>query len=256
MTSTDIQPLRRWFETYVRSFYSDDADVQAHVRLKEDHTSRVCEGMRELADTLIISKEQRTISEIVALFHDVGRFQQYTKYRTFNDFRSEDHACLGVRILRETEIMSELPQQEQHLVLKAVRYHNGRHIPPDSEESVYLTRMIRDADKIDILQMITSDDELFRILPSPEYGGLEQVSPGTTEYIMQGNVSRFEHIRTAADQMLFRMSWVLDMNFPWTFRKVREREFLEKMASQLPQSTEVHQVTEYLKKYRDRFCAE
>ena len=252
MLSSNVQSLRRWFTEYVRSYYSEDADIQAHVKLKEDHTARVCERMTELADSLAMTTAQRNLAETVALFHDVGRFLQYTQYRTFNDFRSEDHGCLGVRILRETGVLAELPESQQVLVQKAVRYHNGREIPPDTEESVFLARMIRDADKIDILEMLTSDDELFRMLPMPEYGGMQQVSSGTVECILQGQVARFEHIRTAADLMLFRMSWMLDMNFPWTFRQVQERKYLEKMGSQLPRTTEVQQVTAFLMEYRDR----
>ena len=251
MNSTDIRPLQRWFTDYVRSFYSDDTDVQAHVRLKEEHTARVCERMAELSKSLALTQELETLAQIVALFHDVGRFQQYTQYRTFNDFRSEDHACMGVRILQETGVLSELPEAQQTLVQKAVRYHNGREIPPDIEAAVFLARMIRDADKLDILEMLTNDDELFRMLPMPEYGGLQQVSASTVEFILHGQVARFEHIRTAADLMLFRMSWVFDMNFPWTFRKVREREYLEKMASKLPETPEVQRVTDYLTEHRN-----
>ena len=227
-------------------------DIQAHVRLKEDHTARVCERMMELADSLAMTQQQSTLAETVALFHDVGRFQQYTQYRTFNDFRSEDHGCMGVRILQETGVLAEMPESQQMLVQKAVRYHNGREIPADTEESVFLARMIRDADKIDILEMLTSDDELFRMLPMPEYEGKQQVSSGTVEYILQGHVARFEHIRTAADLMLFRMSWLLDMNFPWTFKKVTEREYLEKMISKLPTTDDVRRISEYLTEYRDR----
>jgi putative nucleotidyltransferase with HDIG domain len=129
MTEADIRPLRRWFKEYVQSFYSPDVDIQAHVRLKEEHTVRVCDRMAELSVALRLADEQAVLAETVALFHDVGRFQQYTQYRTFNDFRSEDHACLGVRILRQTGILSTLPQSQQELVQKAVRYHNGRDVP-------------------------------------------------------------------------------------------------------------------------------
>ncbi len=255
MTEADIRPLRRWFKEYVQSFYSTDSDIQAHVRLKEEHTARVCDRMAELSKALRLSDEQTALAETVALFHDVGRFQQYTQYRTFNDFRSEDHACLGVRILHQNGVLSELPQPQQELVQKAVRYHNGRAIPADSREAVYLAQMIRDADKLDILAMITSDEELFRILPSPEFGGMAQVSPGTVEFILQGQVARFEHIRTAADQMLFRMSWLLDMNFAWTFQTVRAQGYLEKMAAQLPSTDSVQWVVEYLAEYRDQRAA-
>ena len=100
--------------------------------------------------------------------------------------------------------------------------------------------------------MLTSDDELLRMLPMPEYGGMQQVSSGTVQDILQGQVARFEHIRTAGDLMLFRMSWMLDMNFSWTFRKVKERKYLEKMDSQLPRTADVRRVTEFLTEYRDR----
>jgi hypothetical protein len=252
MISTDLSSLRRWFSEYVRTFYSTDADVQAHVRLKEEHTARVCERMAELSASLALAPEQAALAQMVALFHDVGRFEQYTRYRTFNDFRSEDHACMGVRILQETGVLAELPEDRQVLIYKAVRYHNGREIPADCVEVVSLARMIRDADKIDILAMIASEDALFQMLPLPEYGDMRQVSPGTLESIRQQQVARFEHIRTAADLMLFRMSWMFDMNFPWTFRTVRERNFLEKMAGKLPDSREVQSAVGALIAYRDQ----
>lgn len=251
MNSELFSRLRNWFAEYAESFYSDDADIQAHVRLKEDHTARVCDYMGQLAGSLRLSPEQETLARLVALFHDVGRFRQYTKYRTFNDFRSEDHACLGVRILRETGVLTELPPAQQALVQKAVRYHNGREIPRDDADTVFFARMIRDADKLDILAMITSENALLRMLPMPEYGG-QQVSAPTLDCILGGQVARFEHIRTAADLLLFRMSWVFDMNFPWTFQMVQQRQYLEKMAAQLPDAPAVHQVTELLMAQRDR----
>lgn len=256
MTEPELRPLRQWFAGYVRSYYSDDADIQAHVKLKELHTARVCDRMSELAHSLGLREEQGLLAQTVALFHDVGRFRQYTQYRTFNDFRSEDHACLGVRILRETGVLSGWPEARQILVQKAVRYHNGREVPSDTRESVYLARMIRDADKMDILEMLTNDDERFRMLPMPEYGGTEPVSADTLETVLQGQVARFEHIRTAADLMLFRMSWLYDMNFPWTFRRVKEQRYLEKMAARLPDSPDVRRVIGVLSEYRDRRAGE
>jgi hypothetical protein len=52
--------------------------------------------------------------------------------------------------------------------------------------------------------------------------------------------------------MLFRMSWLLDMNFPWTFQTVREQGYLEKMAAQLPPTDSVRRVVKYLSEYRDQ----
>ena len=85
---------------------------------------------------------------------------------------------------------------------------------------------------------------------------MDHVSAGMAEYILQGNVARFEHIRTAADQMLFRMSWVLDMNFSWTFRQVREQQFLERMSDKMVQNDAVRNVMRYLTAYRDERAEE
>ena len=255
MNSAILAQKQRWFLEYVQSFYSDDADIQAHVRLKEEHTARVCDRMGQLSDSLRLTPEQDVVAHLAALFHDVGRFRQYTQYRTFNDFRSEDHGCLGERILRETGVLADLPLAKQALVQKAVRYHNGREIPPDDAETVFFARMIRDADKLDILEMITVENEFSPMLPMPEYRG-QEVSGAMLDCIVTGQVGRFEHIRTAADLLLFRMSWVFDMNFSWTLREVKRRQYLEKMAAQLPDFPGVHEVAEFLMAQSDRRAIE
>lgn len=245
--------LQDWFDKYVQSFYSEDVDVQAHIRLKEDHTARVCNLMRELAASMNLAPEQALTAEVVALLHDIGRFSQYQKYRTFNDFRSENHACLGVRILRQEKVLDGIPAGERDLILKAVRYHNDRTVPPDDDdEAVFFAKMIRDVDKIDILEMVTSDEDGFKMLPSPEFGGVLTWSDDMALAILDGQVGRYEQVRSAGDQMLFRMSWLYDMNFPWTYRKVRERRFLEKMASTFPDATIIRKVASCLISVRDQ----
>ena len=38
---------------------------------------------------------------LIGLLHDIARFEQYTKYKTFRDSISIDHGDLGVEILFE-----------------------------------------------------------------------------------------------------------------------------------------------------------
>lgn len=38
---------------------------------------------------------------MIGLFHDVGRFYQFTVYRTFNDALSENHAKLGLKVIKD-----------------------------------------------------------------------------------------------------------------------------------------------------------
>ena len=47
---------------------------------------------------LQLSLHDVQLAEIMGLFHDVGRFRQYSIYKTFNDAQSEDHADLGLKV--------------------------------------------------------------------------------------------------------------------------------------------------------------
>ena len=68
------------------------------------------------------------LAEAIALFHDVGRFEQYARYHTFVDRRSADHAWLGVEILRKE---GELDGSTRDLILRTVSYHNRMDLPRD-----------------------------------------------------------------------------------------------------------------------------
>ena len=70
--------------------------------------------------------------------------------------------------------------------------------------------------------------------------------------ILSGQVGRYEHVRTVGDQMLFRMSWLYDMNFAWTFQQVRQRRFLEQMSSKMPDDERLKAVVEHLQTVRDQ----
>ena len=41
------------------------------------------------------------LASLIGLLHDIARFEQYTKYKTFNDLESFDHGDYGVEILKK-----------------------------------------------------------------------------------------------------------------------------------------------------------
>ena len=55
------------------------------------------------------------LAEIMALFHDIGRFEQYKQYRTFSDYRSEDHAALGVKVIKANRILNGFEPAEAEI---------------------------------------------------------------------------------------------------------------------------------------------
>ncbi|MBQ1914065.1 MAG: metal-dependent phosphohydrolase, partial [Selenomonadaceae bacterium] len=73
-----LKEMHTWMANYMKSFYTEDEEVQNGIRLKELHTGYVTAHSRELAAHLGLDGHHRQLAEIVGLFHDVGRFRQYT----------------------------------------------------------------------------------------------------------------------------------------------------------------------------------
>lgn len=124
MQKNDINFFKSWFLEYVDQFSTSDYFTQDNIKRKIEHTGRVCENILLLAKAEKIGEEGCRLAETIALFHDLGRFEQFMTYKTFIDSESEDHALLGVKILKRMGILSHLPPEEQDLVLKAVEFHN------------------------------------------------------------------------------------------------------------------------------------
>ena len=135
MQKEDLDYFRRWFFEYVNKLFSPDSFIQENIELKIEHTGRVCKNILLLAKSEKMSEKECMLAEAIALFHDLGRFEQFIKYKTFRDSESENHAVMGVKILNKERILSRLSGDEENLILKAVEYHNLMKIPGNVETS-------------------------------------------------------------------------------------------------------------------------
>lgn len=239
MQREDLDGFKAWFTGYVRGFYGADEDSGGGIRFKEGHTERVCRNMIGIGRSLGLGEEDLLLAETVALFHDLGRFKQYAVYRTFNDRWSENHALLGVRVLEETGVISGLDREDQELITSAVRCHNLPDLPPELEgRGLLLARLIRDADKLDILGVFTGNIQK----PEGEYGlilesglpGGAGYSPSLAESLLQGKRCVYDEMKNRNDRKLLMLSWVYDINFPYTLREIDQRGYLKILTASLP----------------------
>ncbi len=124
--------------------------------LKINHTMRVVELCRKIAESLSLPKEDIELAEMCGLLHDIGRFEQWKNYQTFDDSKSEDHAELGIQILKENNFIRRFVSDESldDLIYKSIHFHNKYRIDDGlSEREELFCKLIRDADKIDILYL-------------------------------------------------------------------------------------------------------
>ena len=152
MNKHNLLFFHSWFNNYVKNFYSEGLiKLQENIKHKEEHTLRVCKNIVLIGKSIDLERNELYLAETIALFHDIGRFKQFKTYGTFDDRKSENHAALGVKILKETRLLSCLSECEQNLICNAVEYHNLPKLPDnESPDCLLFSKLIRDADKLDI----------------------------------------------------------------------------------------------------------
>jgi hypothetical protein len=257
MEQEQLKKFRVWFDDYVAGFYGNDEFINANLKLKEEHSRRVCKEMLYLAQELDLAGNQKRIAEVIALFHDIGRFEQFVKYRTYNDSRSVNHCLLGVGVLRREKVLEQVDRYERGLIEKAIEYHGLRELSADLEEECLLfSKLIRDADKLDVFYVVTGYYKQYRDNPEEfmvelEFPDEPGYSAELVEDILCGRRIDYSKLRTLNDMRLCQLGWVYDVNFTATLKRIKQRRFLEKIFDFLPETEDIGKVREKIFKYVD-----
>ena len=245
--------MHTWMSNYMRSFYTDDEEVQQGIVIKETHTGYVTSNSIELAKYLNLPAHDVELAEIIGLFHDVGRFRQYSIYKTFNDADSEDHADLGLKVIDELDFFKELSDEDNDIIHFAIKNHNKKLIElTDDERKILFAKIIRDADKLDIYRVLApylaqeNADKMPNFIKGKERA---DISPDFVENFMSGKQADYRQIRTNGDRKIVRLMWLYDINFSWTMKKVVERGYIEQIIAALPIDDKVQIGIDRLRKH-------
>ncbi|MBN1938137.1 MAG: HD domain-containing protein [Candidatus Aminicenantes bacterium] len=236
--------LRSRFLDYVKGFESPCADIQRNFDIKKEHTERVVSEILGLASDLGLSEREKNLAEIIALFHDIGRFEQFRLHRTFSDRKSENHAVLGLKVLEEERMLEPLDEPVRELIRGAIANHNRPSLPPGLPEPVqFFSRLLRDADKLDIWRVVIAYYHRKEPERNPalelELPDTTGISPGVERALRDGHIVDVRDVRNLNDFKLLQAGWVFDINFEPTLDRVRERRYLERIRDALPESKAV-----------------
>ena len=244
MTEDDLKNFKDWFTGYAQSFLTGKGPADGPILFKRDHTLRVCENMRMLGESEKLSTQEMLVAETAALFHDVGRFRQYREYGTFRDDLSASHSRLGLSVLGHHRILAPCGPEEKRRIAGAIAWHNASAVPDTANGfRRKLMLLLRDADKLDIWRVMT--DYYLRKRTEPDQT-VELDLPDTgvcsarcLETLARGRMVRMKDLEGVNDFKLFQISWVYDLNFPESFRVLRDRGFIEAIAQTLPRTETV-----------------
>lgn len=236
------------------SFYSPDIKDQKNIYLKEQHSLNVCRNIVEIVRGLSVNDNRMTLAETIALFHDIGRFPQYAKYKTFRDGISVNHGLLGAHTLQEEKILQNLPENEQELIIQTVKFHNAFSIPrKQKHDTLFFLKLIRDADKLDIWRVFI---EYYEIPEGERASAVGLELPDMPEYsedvlscLYKKQIVPLSKIKTLNDFKLLQLSWIYDLNFKPSLNLLLERDYIDRITAKLPQTEEIRKSSLLLKKF-------
>ena len=232
------------FEGYYHSFKNLDPAKKRNFEIKKDHSNRVAELMLSIAKREKMDEDVFPLIHATGLFHDIGRFSQLVDYDTFNDELSVDHAALSVDVLKSKEMLSEFDPVQQEMIMSAILYHNKKEVPKHLEGTArMLASLLRDADKLDILEVLSEYYE--RKSGEPNHTltwnlpDAHRISEEVAKVILIKKTIPREIIHNRHDVKVFQMSWVFDLNYKTSFQILSQRRFMERIYQSLPKSEKI-----------------
>jgi len=119
-----------------------------------------------------------------------------------------------------------------------------------------LSKLIRDADKIDALYVVTEYYKQYRDNPQEfrldlELPDVPVCSAEVVEGLLLGQRVDYSRLRTLNDLKLCLLGWVYDVNFTPTLKRIKQRKYLEKLLGFLPVTEDIERVKEKIFGYLD-----
>lgn len=246
--------LRKHFKRYCRQFCQCHASLPEPLALKAQHCRRVAVEAREMSSELHWPAHEQDLAQAAGLLHDIGRFSQFAEFGTFSDDASVDHGERGAVVLQKAGWLADWDSADLSAILTAVRYHNRLRVPTTVRgEALALLRLVRDADKLDILRIVLDAIERdgFRELPSmlPHVRLEGPVSPQVIDDVSRGTCASLGSVQSLADFLLLQLAWVYDLNYPSAFRRFHARHFVPRIMSHVDGDRRIYALGEDITRF-------
>ena len=216
------------FLNYASNYNMEDPKI----RLKVGHTLRVAGLCKRIASSLDLNTEEKDLTWLIGLLHDIGRFEQVRIYHTFRDAESVNHAQLSADLLFCSGMIRDyiIPGVEDQIIEVAIRCHNVYRLPETlTEREKTFCQILRDADKIDILR-VNRETPMTQIynLPKEAFLTSEISDPVYEDMLAHRDVNR-ANSRTGVDFLMGHIAFVFGLVYPESFRIVKQQGYLDQM---------------------------
>ena len=251
----DFIKAEKAFKQYLKQYDLEDG----RNKLKVVHTYEVVRMSEYISTKLGLSEEDIQIAKLIALLHDIGRFEQVKLTEGFVDNQKFDHADYGAEILFKQNMIRQFADEDKYdnIIKKAIYNHNKLKIEDGLNEKELLhCQIIRDADKIDNFR-VSEKDPIADVLACPynaEKIEYEAISPKVFETFMNHELIRNTDRETMIDYWMCIIAFIFDLYFDVSLQYIKENAYIDKIIDRInyknPETKQkIEQIKKCVKKY-------
>ena len=234
--------MNKYFDEYVSKYDMNDPDIN----YKYYHSYRVMKNMNLLATKMNLSEKDIHLAKVIGLLHDIGRFEQDKLYNSFKDGKF-DHGNYGVEVLKQTQLLDnfDIAKEDYEVVYKAIDNHNQYQINNGlTERELFFSKLIRDADKLDILYAL-GNDKIKPILRQDE----EEITNNLKLSFFDHIPGKTKEVISKNDALIITFSYIYDINFKETYKIINKENYYEKIYQRINRKDIFKPYIEYTSKY-------
>ena len=216
--------LLKYFEEYIRKIDMSNSWAKA----KYFHSLKSMDLAKIIATNLnIFNEEEIVIMQLIALFHDIGNFEQ-KNYNYLDNFE-EDSTMKSIEILFDDGLIRKITDETKYdnMIKVAIFCHNKDGLPKNIDEKMICAcNIMKDVHKLEELRMVINYpyiDNRINTYPSTlVYNEFKLFRPLKRE-LSDNN----------ADNILIVMSNLFGLNYKISYSIVEEKQYIEKITNSL-----------------------
>ena len=230
-----FEQARERFDEFINSNFDLNNEKIKH---KVIHTYHVIKMAEYISDNLGLGEEDKNLAKLIALLHDIGRFDQAKEFGSFReDIKNIDHASLGIKILFEDGMVREFIEDNQYdsTIRNAIANHSKYYLDEEnlSEKELLHSRLIRDADKLDSFRVKSIDDIYMMANITEEELENSLISDNIYKDFMSEKTILSKDRKTGIDIWISYIAFIFDFNFTCSLNYIKENDYINKLINRL-----------------------
>ena len=216
--------LLKYFEEYLKKYDMNNNAIKA----KYFHSLKSMDMARIIATNLnIFTEEEIVIIELIALFHDIGSFEN--KLHNYLDYEEEDTSMKSIEILFDEGLVRKITSETKYdnIIKLGIFCHNKEGLPQGiDEKTIHICNIMKDIHKLEQIRMTMN------------YPYIDNRINSYPTALVYNDFKTFKCINTKmsdnnADNILIALSNMFGINYDISYGILEENDYVGKIIESL-----------------------